>query len=418
MLVSILPILLFGSSSPVLAQKVAQNKTLYIYHDSDYSSHTQSAMAMKMGFQTAMDEVGNKVQGYTLKLLEKDHRGNSVRSKLHMKQFLADPQALFMLGGLHSPPYIRFREYINTEGVLLMVPWAAGGPITRFDKGLNWVFRLSIDDTKAGYRIGQFALDGLNCKRPHLLLEDTPWGKSNQNTMNKALLTQLEGEPPVTWFNWNTRPNAARIILRDVVETGADCILFVGNTLEGENFSKAMISFEEQKRLPIISHWGITGGGFHEQVDKVMREKLTLYFIQTCFSFFSSEPSEHTRDVLERVKRLFPSAIRTAEDIPAPPGFIHTYDLTRLIISALKDVTLTGDVKKDRAALRHALERDHKPVQGLIKTYRQAFSPWTKTNSDAHEALDLDDFCMAQYDNADRVLVMPNALPVTGIHVK
>lgn len=403
----ILIIISFLSSVFISASSLAQAPWL-VYHDADYSNHSQSAIAIKMGFLTALDEQANTLQGRPVVLVEKDHRGNSVRSKLHFKQFIKDPNALFVLGGLHSPPYIKYRDYINQNQVPLLVPWAAGGPITRWDKGGNSVFRLSIDDTKAGYRMVQFALDGLNCKQPALLLEDTPWGKSNVKTMTAALKANKKTEPKVTWFNWNTKQNSARIILRDIKASDADCILFVGNAIEGSHFFQAMASLDKSDRLPIVSHWGITGGDFHQQVDAKMRANLSLHFIQTCFSFISSPSTELSESVINRAKKLFPEQIQSASDIPAPAGFIHAYDLTKLALQALNQVELSDDIKANRQAFRTALESPKLSVQGLIKHYQPAFRPWQNNQDDAHEALGLADFCMAQYDENDKIQVLAN----------
>lgn len=180
-------------------QVVAEKRVFNIYHDSDYSTHGQSANAMKMGFMTALTQQQANFEDIEFNFIEKDHRGNSNRSLQHMKQFLADPNALFVLGGLHSSPYIKYKNFINQNDILLLVPWAAGGPITRYAASKNWVFRLSVDDTKAGYRIVSYAKQQLNCQRPYMLLEQTPWGKSNFATMSKALAQK--GEANVTWFS-------------------------------------------------------------------------------------------------------------------------------------------------------------------------------------------------------------------------
>lgn len=387
----------------VTAQSLAN--TITIYHDADYSIHAESARSMSMGFKTALAEVNNKIQGYEVKLVTRDHRGNSKRSLYHMQQFLDDPTALFVLGGLHSPPYIQNRDFINQEGVLLLVPWAAGGPITRYAGDTNWVFRLSIDDTRAGYRIAEYAIADKSCKNPHLLLEETPWGKSNFKTLSSAVMQQLNQQPGVTWFRWNTKANSARILLREAQQKGADCLLFVGNSIEGEEFARAMASLEADQRLPIISHWGITGGDFHVKVDPDLRRNLDLHFIQTCFSFMSPRQTALSRQVLQRTKTLFPGKVEHPGDITAPPGFIHAYDLGRIVIAALEQVELTGDVTADRAALRDALEQLQRPVEGLVKTYRQPFSPWSPAQDDAHEALGLEDFCMARFDEQNRIIV-------------
>jgi hypothetical protein len=68
------------------AQALANSIT--IYHDADYSIHAESAHSMAMGFKTALAEVGNRIQGYDIDLVVKDHRGNSKRSLHHMRTAL------------------------------------------------------------------------------------------------------------------------------------------------------------------------------------------------------------------------------------------------------------------------------------------------------------------------------------------
>lgn len=380
-----------------------EDKTLTIYLDADRTHHKQSALSMEMGIKTAFSEVDNLIQGYKVKFSIKDHKGNSVRSKLHLKQFVDDNNALFVLAGLHSPPLIRNRQFINEQKILTLVPWAAAGPITRSPHKNNWVFRLSIDDTKAGYRMVDFAVNKIGCKKPHLLLEDTPWGKSNKKTMSWAVDKALKQNVAVTWFNWSTKKNGARIKLRNMISSGADCVLFVGNSPEGKTFSKAMISLDQ--KIPIISHWGITGGDFHDVITPELRKNLELYFIQSCFSFVSSSPTELSRKVFARAKTLFPD-IKDVVDIPAPTGFIHAYDLGKIVISALSQVKLGKDMKENRNKLRSALEKLQAPVQGLIKTYNKPFSQFSDKNIDAHEALGLPDFCMGKFGSANEIIVM------------
>ena len=394
----------------------ANNAELVIYHDADYTSHSSSAESMAMGFNTALAEVNHQVQGYSLKLIAKDHHGNVKRSKLHMKQFLKDSNALAMLGGLHSPPYITNRNFINENGVLLLVPLAAGGPITRYDAGTNWVYRVSIDDTKAGYRLADFAVNAKACKAPHLLLENTGWGKSNYKTLTQALNQQSDIFPGISWFEWNTKKNAARTILREISELKADCIIFVGNSIEGEVFSRAMISMPTEKRLPIISHWGITGGNFHQIYSNHLHGVLDLSFVQTCFSFISTPPNPLSQQVLQQASKLYPGKIQKGTDITAPPGFIHAYDIGKILLSALNQVTLTGDIQKDRSKIRDALENLNSAVVGLVKTYNPPFTPLNSNNNDGHEALGLDDFCMAHYDSKGLIHVLTNQPQLTNLN--
>ena len=41
----------------------------------------------------------------------------------------------------------------------------------------------------------------------------------------------------------------------------------------------------------------------------------------------------------------------------------------------------------------------------LIKTYHKPFSSWSPAQDDAHEALGLEDFCMARFDEQNHIIV-------------
>ncbi|WP_415906746.1 ABC transporter substrate-binding protein [Neptuniibacter sp. QD72_48] len=388
----------------------ANDKVIRIYHDSDYTSHSSSAQAMKMGFLTALDEIDYKIGNYQLEFVEKDHRGNVVRSHRTMKQFVNDPSALFILGGLHSPPYIKYRQYINDNEILLLVPWAAGGPITRHPDSNNWVFRLSVDDTKAGLRISDYAVNSKQCKSPHLLLEDTGWGKSNFKTITNYFESSLSITPEVTWFNWNTKDNAAKLILREIAKSDSDCVIFVGNAIEGATFMTAMTEVE-QFNLPVLSHWGITGGNFPQKLGPTTLSKLDLSFIQSCFSFVSSEESKFSQSVFARGQKLFPEALTDYRSLKSPTGYTHAYDLAKVAIQAMQNITLSDDMAQNRQLLREELESLNTPVKGLIKTYQKPYSTFSQSNLDAHEALGLSDLCMAKFTPDGVIEVMPNTSP-------
>ncbi len=373
---------------------------LKIYLDADFTVHTNSAMSIERGIRTALDEVENTLVGRAVQLLRKDHRGSTPRSLHHLKQFLTDPQALLVFSGLHSPPLLANREFINTQGILTLDPWAAAGPITRHPSKENWIFRLSIDDSKAGYTIVKHAIEADGFRKPFLLLEDTGWGKSNERTMRQAIKAHQKAGvrlAGLAWFNWTLGASQAKRILTTVHDSGADVILFVGGEPDGITFTKALLSFPKTKPIPIRSHWGITGGNFPQVITASMRKNLDLAFIQTSFSFLSQPLSTQGQQVLKRAQRLFPNAIPNPQAMKAPAGFIHAYDLTKLLIAAVQQTGLTHEMKKDQANIRTKLEHLTKPVTGLIKTYRRPFGAFTPATPDAHEALSTEDFTMGRY---------------------
>lgn len=137
---------------------------------------------------------------------------------------------------------------------------------------------------------------------------------------------------------------------------------------------------------------------------KEVKNVIDLSFIQSCYSF-RSDNSNKGANVLARARTLFPNAGLESNNISAPAGFIHGYDLGKIVFTALKGITLSGDMVKDRKALKDALESPNLAVSGLIKEYKNPFSKWSGVQDDAHEALGLDDFCMAHFDDDNQMVI-------------
>jgi branched-chain amino acid transport system substrate-binding protein len=385
---------------------LAEHNVLYIYQDADLSNHSESSEAIQKGIEVAFNEIDNQIQGYNIAFKYLDHRGNVIRSKRNYQQFINDANALVIYSGIHSPPLIKNRSFINENKALTLVPWAAGGPITRYPSKENWVFRLSVDDTRAGPVIIDYAMNEQQCEKPHLLLEGTPWGNSNLTSMSTALKKYNIDRPNVTRFSWNLKARGARIVLDEIKNKGSDCLVLVSNAVEGAVIVKEMLNYPIAQRLPIVSHWGITGGDFHEIINADMRKSLDLRFIQSCFAFTNSQQNEYSQGVFSQLKAHSNGNIIEPADLKSAVGFIHAYDLTKLLIQAIKQIKITGNIVNDRNALRLALESINTPVKGLVKTYVEPFSVFDeRDNINAHEALHKENYCMGSFGVNNEILI-------------
>lgn len=377
-----------------------------IYLSADLSITKEAGISIEQGIKTALAENRNNINGFHIELVSLNHRGNNKRAKKHLEQYLLDSMALVLFSGLHSPPLLTARDFINVNRILVLDPWAAAGSITRSETEENWIFRLSIDDNKAGKFISDYAVNTGGFKKPFLLLEHTGWGRSNQKTMTAALKQKGIKPSGVAWFNWNLGKSQAKALLRDAKASGADVIFFVGNAPEGKLFAKAMSQLDTIERLPIRSHWGITGGDFPKVITREIREKIDLKFIQTKYSFLNIKKGDLGEQVFNKASTLFPTQIKNMKDIKAPAGFIHAYDLTKIFIAASKQAELKGEVLTDRLNLKVALENLDIQIEGLIKNYNQPFSPYNSFLPDAHEALSAEDYCMAKYGDNGEILLL------------
>ncbi len=351
-------------------------------------AHSTSAESIERGILTAIDEVnrsGGLLGGRPLKLITKEHHSIAARGIRNIKEFAAMPDIVAVFGGRFSPVLIEELPVLKETKTLLLAPWSSADGIIGNGMTPNFAFRLSLRDSLAMPFMLKHAA-GLGFRKVGLLLTNTAWGRSNLAAAERYLAA-VGGLSSVgtAWYHWRDQS------LIDKYETlrkaGAETIVLVANDDEGATLVREVAALPKEARLPIISHWGVTGGSFAEQAGPALND-VDFSVIQT-FSFFKADPAR-VAQVLAVTERLF--GIRKIDEIVSPVGFAHAYDLTHILARA---ITMAGTT--DRPAVRDALERvvDYK---GLVKDFLQ---PFTATN---HEALGPDQLFMARY-RADGVVI-------------
>lgn len=380
------------------AAAAEESRTFRIYLDADRSNSGASARAIEMGVRAAFARTELHPDGVVFDIVAQDHRGNVKRSLRNLKTMAEDPEGLVVFGGMHSPPYLTYREWINENGVLMLLPWSAAGPITRTEQPVNWIFRASVDDTKAGAFLAESAMVHGGCTSPAILVLNSGWGRFNQKMITRALAEHGIEDPPSFEFERTLSNEMSRVTARDILRTGADCIIFVGVTEGGAEILTELA--EARKGIRVFSHWGILGGGFLDRTTADTREELGLSVLQTCMPFGSADhPALEIANASARA--LFPGEFTRLEDVEAPVGFAHGYDLGLILMAALRTVPLEDDIRAVRARVRTALESLDTPVEGLMKTYHRPFSA---EGFDAHEALGAQDLCLARFDAKGRIV--------------
>ncbi|WP_169566055.1 ABC transporter substrate-binding protein [Sneathiella limimaris] len=367
----------------------APSDPIVIGLNADMSGSTKLAgTAIERGAKIAISEINQQggVLGRPLELMITDHRGNPARGKDNVLDLSAVPELVAILGGLHTPVVLAELELIHQEKVPYLVPWAAGTTIIDNGYSPNYVFRVSVRDEFASeYLLDQAIKQGF--RSPCLLLENTGWGRSNQNGFQKAAQKFGVTLPDTQWFNWGAK--SFRNILAEFSKKRCDVIMLVSNAREAVFLVQDMANLLEKQRVPIISHWGITGADFPKLIEGYS-DKIELTFLQT-YSFFSPTRSEVAERIIEKYYQQFDTSKELAA-IVSPVGTAHAYDLIHLLARALKRAN-----SSDRDAVRAALEKLDR-YEGLVRVYEK---PFTETR---HDALDRTDFRLARYGENGEII--------------
>jgi branched-chain amino acid transport system substrate-binding protein len=350
--------------------------------------NSTSAQAVELGMRTAVAEInaaGGVLGGRPLEVVTKDHRSIPARGIRNIQEFARMPGLVAVFGGRFSPVVIEELPVLKSTRTLFMAPWSSADAIVDNDMRPNYVYRLSLRDSLAMPRLLQSA-HRRRLDRVGLLLTNTSWGRSNAEAAERALSAnpgmQIVG---TSWYNWRDTSLVGRY--QQLRAAGAQAIVLVANDDEAAVLVREVAALPKEQRLPILSHWGVTGGEFVKQAGPALQQ-VDFTVIQT-FSFWKADPARVRRFLASAAKV---SSVRRIEDIKGPVGVAHAYDLTHILAQAIERAGST-----DRKAVRDALEK--LPAwRGLIKNYAPPFTPAR------HEALGPGELLMARY-RQDGVLV-------------
>ena len=334
-----------------------------------------SGEAIKRGLEIAIAEVnakGGVLNGRPLQLIVRDDEGQPAKGVTIARELVEREKVAAVFGGLHTPVALAQVAVWHELRTPYMGTWAAGTNITRNGQSPNYVFRVSANDDDADKFLTRYATEVLQKGKPGLLLENTSWGQSNEAGLAKWLGQKGIKAVGIEKFNWGD-PDMSPQLLR-LKNAGADHVVLVANAPEGAQVvkSRAKIGWE----IPMVSHWGISGGRFAELTGELSDG---VAFLQT-YSFFGKQ-NERWEQVLKALKEKY--GVKGPEDVIAPVGTANAYDGLHLVALAIEQAGST-----DGAKVRDALEGLKAEYKGLIKTYRRPFT------AEQHDALTDADYIM------------------------
>ncbi|MEW6165385.1 MAG: ABC transporter substrate-binding protein [Pseudomonadota bacterium] len=356
--------------------------------DAEFGHKTStSAQAVQQGMEIAIEEINASggLLGRQFALVTRDNRSIPAIGVDNLKELAALPNLVGVFGAKFSPVLLEWVPVAQQLGLPIFAPWSSANPITDHGQQPSWTFRLSLKDAWAAPAMLRFARERHGARQVGVLVPNTGWGRSNSAALNKAapgLGVRIVGE---RWYNWGDKTLLP--LLQELRNAGAEAIILVANEVEGALLVKEMAALPDDRRLPIVSHWGVTGGQFATMAGEAL-EQVDFAVVQT-YSFIGDR-SPAARRVLAALKRKY--GIARAEDVASPVGVAHAYDLVHLVAMAIRKAG-----SSERAKVRVALEQLG-PYDGLIRHYARPFT------SSRHDALAADQVFMARY-TADGRLV-------------
>jgi branched-chain amino acid transport system substrate-binding protein len=339
--------------------------------------------AILFGATRAVEEInsrGGVLGGRPLRLVTRDNRSVPARGIANLREFGDNKSLVAFLTGKFSPVALEQVKFLPDYNLIMLDPWAAADGIVNNGQAPNWAFRLSMNDSIAVRAVlNRAARKGY--RKIGAILPATGWGRSN----HEALTRQFKERPEIALSAVEWYAQAAEPVLVDrylaLQKAGAQVVFFVGNEREGAQLVREVAALPAKDRLPILSHWGVTGGDFPKLAGQALAQ-VDFSIVQT----FGFGRHEDARARALGVAAMAHFKVDRPERLPSPVGIAHTYDLVHLLALAIDKAG-----SAERAAVRAALE-ELGPYEGVVKYMRR---PFTATR---HEALLAEDLFFAAYD--------------------
>ncbi len=347
---------------------------VYIGFDGSYGQKSDtSAKAIELGARIAIDEInarGGVLKGRPLELVTKDNQGLTMRGRDNYVALATQKDMIAVLGGKHSPVIVETIGDAQQKKVPYISVWGSANQITDTVTTDSYMYRLSLKDEWGVAALLNQAIK-LTPNQPKIcvILPNTLWGRSGERVLREKTSSGKAKLVAVNWYNWGDKAFARQ--LDACTANQATSIVMIANEAEGALIIKELAARPKNERLPVVAHWGITGGAFAEMTGDALNN-VDLQVIQT-FSFVNN--ARPKAQALAQ-KAMATDGVQKTDQITSPVGVAQAYDMVYLLASAVNTAQST-----DGTAIRNALEK-LPPQEGAIKRYAP---PFTRTN---HDALD------------------------------
>ncbi len=338
----------------------------------------KSGEGITRGLSIAIDEINARggLLGRQVELVRRDDESNPAKGQAAARELIDREGCVALFGGIDSPVSLAIVPIANAARVPFVSVWAAATKITRNGTNPNYIFRVSAVDALVDKALINYAAKTYQAKSPGLMLVNNAWGESNNTGLNEA--ASSAGMKVVGMEKFDDKDVDMAPQLQRLRADKADIVILVGNAAPGAQVVKALQ--RSAWTVPVISHWGISGGRFPELAGSWANR---VRFIQT-YSFFGPQ-NDVGKKVIAAMKAKY-SDVKDVGDISPPVGVANAYDAMNLTALAIEKAGSTDGAKMRDGFLNIGT------YKGLIKTYER---PFTDTN---HDALTENDYVIVRYN--------------------
>ncbi|AGW14379.1 ABC transporter substrate-binding protein [Megalodesulfovibrio gigas] len=300
------------------------------------SKNAAEMLKAKINGAGGVDIKGKK---YTLEFVYEDNESKPESAVRAATKLITEDAILAMVGPQGSGRAVPAGQTANDSKTVMISPWSTN-PNTTLNR--PYVYRGCFLDPFQGPVVAKFATEELKAKKAAVLYDkasDYPKGLAE---FFKKAFEEIHGAGSVVAFeSFNTGDVDFSAQLTNIISSGAD-LLFTP-----QYYNEVPLIVKQAKELgwekPIVGSdsWG---GG---DLMGLCGDDCKGYYFSTHYAAAGARGA--TKDFIDEYAKQFG---KTPDDVAA-----LTWDSTNLLLMAIQDAGLTGDLNKDRENIRVAMSK-------------------------------------------------------------
>lgn len=347
--------------------------------------NAMNSVNLYQGVQVAVDQVNAKggINGRKVELVVRDTEQNPTRGISIIRDFAQKEKVLGAIGGFHSTVMLAQSPILIEEKIPFIV--ATSNVPASVESGMPWSFGVRMNANITAQYALKFIKEHFGTTKIAVLHENGGYGKGAAAAMTAAL--EAEGLKPVAVESFdNAKDKDMTAQVNHAKEAGAEVIYLFGQGAANGYVLQAMDKLG--LKIPVVGENGMANKGAQE-VGQQLAEG--TYAIQT-----ANFNVEQTREPAKVFLTDF-----TAKFGHIPTTFASAaqgYDGAMILFQAIANTELTGNLGKDREAIRTTLETGLGAYKGVIRDWDQVFT------ADNHDAIDVNSYVMCVWKDGKLVI--------------
>ncbi|MBB3113804.1 branched-chain amino acid transport system substrate-binding protein [Paenibacillus phyllosphaerae] len=374
-----------GANAPAATSEASSDPILIGMSTEATGDNAMNSVNLYQGVQVAVDQINAKggIHGRQVELVVRDTEQNPTRGISIIRDFSQKEKVLAAIGGFHSTVMLAQSPVIMEEKLAFMV--ATSNVPASVESGMPWTFGVRMNANITAQYALTFIEKHFQTNKIAILHENGGYGKGAAAAMTKVL--EEKGLKPTaveTFDNAKDKDMTAQV--NRAKESGAEVIYLFGQGAANGYVLQAMDKLGW--KVPVVGENGTANKGIQE-VGKELANG--VYAIQTA-NFNVEQTREPAKAFITDFEAKFghlPTTFASAA---------QGYDGAMLLFQAIEKAGLTGDLEKDRQAIRDTLESGVGPYSGVIRDWEQVFT------AENHDAIDVNSYLMCVWKDGKLVV--------------